>query len=65
MLFALGAASSALDAIQSLTSSASSPTQSTGFSQASADLFGLAGGAPAPGLRRVRRGRTEVALGRQ
>ena len=49
MLLALGAASAALDAIQSLTSSASSPTQTTGFSQASADLFGLAGSAPAPG----------------
>ena len=49
MLFALGAASSVLDAIQSLTSSASSSTQSTGFSQASANLFGLSGGAPASG----------------
>ena len=49
MLFALGAASAALDAIQSLTSSTSSSAQSTGFSQASADLFGLAGSTPAPG----------------
>jgi len=47
MLFALGAASAALDAIKSLTSSNSSSAQSTGFSQASTDLFGLSGGAPA------------------
>jgi hypothetical protein len=49
MLFALGAASSALDAIQSLTSPASSSSQSTGFSQATADMFGLAPGASTSG----------------
>ncbi len=50
MLFALGAASTALDAIQSLASSASSSSsQSTGFSQATADMFGLSGGAQASG----------------
>jgi hypothetical protein len=49
MLFALGAASAALDAIKSLTSSSSSSAQSTGFSQASADLFGLSGGTSASG----------------
>ncbi len=49
MLFALGAASAALDTIKSLTSSTSSSAQSSGFSQASADLFGLSSGASAPG----------------
>jgi hypothetical protein len=49
MLFALGAASAALDAIKSLTTSGSSSAQSAGFSQASADLFGLSGGASAAG----------------
>lgn len=39
MLFALGAASSALNAIQSLTSSISSSPQATGFSEASTDPF--------------------------
>lgn len=49
MLIAFGAASAALDAIHSLTTSSSSSAQSTGFSQASADLFGLSGGASASG----------------
>ncbi len=48
MLLALGAASAAVDAFKSLTSSGAS-AQSTGFSQASADLFGLSGGASASG----------------
>ena len=39
MLLALGAVSSALDALQSLTSSKSSSLQSTGFSQSSASPF--------------------------
>ena len=47
MLIAFGAASAALDAIHSLTSSSSSSAQSTGFSQASADLFAPSGGASA------------------
>lgn len=47
MLIGLGAASAALDAIHSLTSSSSSSAQSTGFSQASADLFAPSGGASA------------------
>ncbi len=47
MLFAVGAASAALDTIKSLTSSNSSSAQSTGFGQASADLFNLAGDASA------------------
>ncbi len=41
MLFALGAASSALTAIQSLTSSISSSPQATGFSEASTDPFNI------------------------
>ena len=49
MLLAFGAASAALDAIKSLTSSGSSSSQSTGFSQASADLFGLSDGAAPSG----------------
>ena len=49
MLIAFGAASAALDAVHSLTSSGSSSARSTGFSQASADLFGLSGGASASG----------------
>jgi hypothetical protein len=48
MLFALGAASSALDALQSLTSSKSSSQQGTGFSQAS-DPFDIFGGTTASG----------------
>ena len=47
MLFALGAASSALDAIQSLTSSKSSSPPSTGLDAASTDPFAVA--APASG----------------
>src|SRR5947199_63903 len=46
MLLALGAVSSALDALQSLTSSKSSP-QSTGFSQAAGNPFDLTSGAGA------------------
>ena len=49
MLIAFGAASAALDTIKSLTSSGSSSAQSTGFSQASTDLFGLSGGASSSG----------------
>jgi hypothetical protein len=48
MLIAFGAASAALDAVKSLTSSNTS-AESTGFSQASGDLFGLSGGASASG----------------
>jgi len=43
MLLALGAVSSALDALHSLTSSKSSSPPSTGFSQASANPFDLSG----------------------
>src|SRR5260370_9871439 len=43
MLLALGAVSSALDALHSLTSSKSSPPPSTGFSQAPANPFDLSG----------------------
>ena len=56
MLIGLGAASAALNAIHSLTSSSSSSAQSTGFSQASADLFAPSGSsasessAPVPGF---------------
>jgi hypothetical protein len=49
MLLALGAASSVLDALQSLTSSKSSSPQATGFSQSSANPFDLASGAAASG----------------
>ena len=49
MLIAFGAASAALDAIKSLTSSSSPSAQPTGFSQASTDLFGLSDGASASG----------------
>lgn len=48
MLPALGAVSSALDALQSLTSSKPS-SQATGFSQARANPFDLSGGAAASG----------------
>ena len=41
MLFALGAVSTALDAIQSLTSSKSSSTQQTGLSQGAANPFAI------------------------
>jgi hypothetical protein len=44
MLFALGAASSAIDALQSLTSSKASSAQTTGFSQGSTDPFDVSGG---------------------
>src|SRR5882762_2787821 len=43
MLLALGAVSSALDALQSLTSSKSSSPPTTGFSQAPANPFDLSG----------------------
>jgi Ca2+-binding EF-hand superfamily protein len=43
MLLALGAASSAIDALKSLTSSVSSSSASTGFGKRSADPFGLSG----------------------
>jgi hypothetical protein len=46
MVFALGAVSSALDAIKSLTSSKSSSSQTTGSSQASANPFDLSSSAP-------------------
>jgi hypothetical protein len=45
MLLALGAASSVLDALQSLTSSKSSSPQATGFNQGSTNPFDLSGGA--------------------
>ena len=47
MLFALGAASTALSAVQSLTSSLSSSASSTGFDQGSANPFEAASPAPA------------------
>jgi hypothetical protein len=43
MLFALGAASSALEAIQSLTTAKSSSTPTTGFGQGSSNPFDLSG----------------------
>jgi hypothetical protein len=49
MLLALGAVSTALDALQSLTSSKSSSPQSTGFKQGSANPFDLSGNGPASG----------------
>ena len=49
MLFALGAASSLLDSLQSLTQPKSSTPHSTGFSQASANPFDLSGGTVAAG----------------
>jgi EF hand domain-containing protein len=49
MLLALGAVSSALDALQSLTSSKSSSPQSTGSSRAPANPFDVSGSGPAPG----------------
>jgi hypothetical protein len=49
MLPALGAVSSALDALQSLTSSKSSSPRATGFSQAAANPFDLSGGAATSG----------------
>ena len=47
MLFALGAASTALSAVQSLTSSLSSSASSTGFDQGSANAFEVPSPAPA------------------
>lgn len=49
MLFALGAASSLLDGLQSLTSSKSSSSQSSDSNQAPANPFDLSGGATFPG----------------
>jgi hypothetical protein len=49
MFFALGAASTAIDAIKSLTSSSSSSPASTGFGQNSNDPFGLSGDTSASG----------------
>jgi EF-hand domain pair len=49
MLLALGAASSVLDALHSLTSSKSSSPPSTGFSQAPANPFDLSGSTAASG----------------
>jgi hypothetical protein len=48
MMFALGAVSSALDTVQSLTSSGSSTAQSGGLSEVVTDPFDPSGGAPAP-----------------
>lgn len=49
MLFALGAASSLLDGLQSLTSSKSSSPQTSGFSQAPANPFDISGSTPTSG----------------
>ena len=49
MMFALGAVSSALDALKSLTSSGSSSAQPAGFSEAATDPFDLSGSAAAAG----------------
>jgi len=49
MLLAVGAVSSALDALQSLTSSKSSSPQSTGFSQASTNPFNFSANAASGG----------------
>jgi hypothetical protein len=49
MLLALGAASSLLDSLQSLTQPKSSTPQTTGFSQPSANPFDLSGSTPASG----------------
>jgi len=49
MLFALGAASSAVDAIRALASSASSSAQASGFSEAATDPFSTSGGTAAAG----------------
>jgi Ca2+-binding EF-hand superfamily protein len=48
MLLALGAASAALDAVKSLTSSNGPSTKSKSPSETSADLFGISAGASAP-----------------
>ena len=49
MLLALGAVSTALDALQSLTSSKSSSPQSTGFGQGATKPFDFPGNGPASG----------------
>jgi len=49
MLLALGAVSTALDVLQSLTSSKSSSPQSTGFGQSSKNPFDFSGSGPASG----------------
>jgi len=49
MLLALGAVSTALDVLQSLTSSKPSSPQSTGFGQSSANPFDFSGNGPASG----------------
>jgi Ca2+-binding EF-hand superfamily protein len=49
MLLALGAVSSALDALQSLTSSKSSGSPTTGFSQTPTNPFDFAGNSASPG----------------
>ena len=49
MLLALGAVSSALDVLQSLTSSKSSSPQSTGFGQGATNPFDFSGNGPASG----------------
>lgn len=49
MLFALGAAASALDALQSLTSSKSTSTQTTGFTQGSTNPFDIVSGSTSTG----------------
>jgi hypothetical protein len=49
MLMALGAVSSALDVLQSLTSSKPSSPQSTGFNRASTNPFDFSGSGPASG----------------
>jgi hypothetical protein len=49
MMFALGAVSSALDAVKSLTSSGSSSTQPAGLSEIVTDPFDPSGGVPASG----------------
>jgi Ca2+-binding EF-hand superfamily protein len=49
MLLALGAVSTALDVLQSLTSSKSSSPQSTGFGQTSRNSFDVTGNEPASG----------------
>jgi EF hand domain-containing protein len=48
MLFALGAVSSALDALRSLTSSKSSSTQQTGFTQGATNPFAIGSGTSTP-----------------
>ena len=50
MLFALGAASSALDAVRALASSVSSSAQASGFSEAATDPFSTSGGTAVAGI---------------